>query len=600
MNLNDTKTIMNVVDSNWFLFSDLRRKFLQQDTWIPLRALQDLKRERRFGEVGYLHESFNCGSLAIPIEHRELGEQLGWSEIGIGHDTRCYADEEGYKQADQYLLDGSINGPRGIELVIDQHFGWSNRIWHLNQDLILALNLRQEGDVWVSSDEGYIDVVRLLRDEEGQPVRMDIRTEQLRDYLAARRMALRIAWYRDRDSIFRSVEHIEWRENPPSRSELNYKFIARCDEMREGVGFGKGVILTVQRTDVYPDDDVPEFGPENNENTVAESRAFGREGPVVYRVEGEIWSEEWVEPANHSVRVRGDEVPSTTSFIVDASGNSMSADELDDEDIGRYLWFRPQVIPNLICRRGVNWRWYTRDTGGIEVSYGYKIHFGLNALGLINVYAYDIGKLPEWQRRIWQGFNISPEGGVSSELLDAQFRVQPADTLAPESHLAEGRQSIDDLFRARFGVPLFRSLSSEGEIIKSLHRFRALDQVGVFALAKDITRVFIESINVPELHKIAPPEKKGVGTGSLKSLERVLATIVDANKARYALGLLVGIYELRLADAHLQSSQIDEAFKLAYVEKSGPPLKQGLQMLNNVMVTIQDLYLILELKTAEG
>jgi hypothetical protein len=586
------------INSDWFLFNDLRRKPLQQNTWIPLRAFQDLKREKRFGEVGYLHESFSCGSIAIPSEHRDLGERFGWSEIGIGHDTRSYADENGYKQADQYLLNGSTNGSTGVELVVDQHFGWGDKIWHLNQDLVLALHLRQEGDVWVSPGEDYIDVVRLLRNNENQPVRMDIRTEHLRDYLAARRMALRIAWYRDRDSIFRSVEHIGWRDSPPSISEPNYKFIARCDEMVEGVGFGKGVFLRVSRTDVYPDDDVPEFGPESDENVVTERREFGREGSVVFRVEGEIWSEEWVEPAKQSVRVRGDEVPSTTSFIMDTSGNLLSGDELDDEDIGKYLWFSPQVIPNLITRRGVNWSWYTRDTGGIEVSYGYNVHFGLNTFGLINVYASDIGKLPEWQRRIWQGFNVSPEGGVSNELLDAQFRVQPADTAAPESHLAKGRQSVDELFRLRFNVALFRSHSSEDQLINSLHRFRALDQAGVFALAKDVTRVFIESINVSELQKIAPPEKKGIGTGSLKSLERVLATIVDANKAREALSLMVGIYELRIADAHLQSSEIDETFKLANIDKSDPPLKQGLAMLNGVMETLQRLYFIL--KTTQG
>jgi hypothetical protein len=581
-------------NSDWFLFSDLRRKPLQQNTWIPLRASQNLRSEKRYGEVGYLKEFFGCGSLAIPVEHRDLGEELGWMQIGLIHDTRWYANEEGYKQADQYLLDESMNGPNGFELVLDQHFGWKDSIWHLNQDLILALHLRQEGDVWVSPGEDYIDVVRLTRDDDNQPVRMDIRTEFLRDYLAARHMALRIAWYHDRDAIFRSAEHIEWRENPRSITEPNYKFISRCDEISEGGGFGKGVFLKVSRTDVYPDDDVPEFGPESDENTVMERREFGGERAVVYRVEGEIWSEEWVEPASHSIRVRGDEVPSTTSFIIDTSGNSMSADELDDEDIGKYLWFRPEVIPNLIARRGVNWRWYTRDTGGVEVSYGYNVHFGLNARGLINVYAADIGKLPEWQRRIWQGFNVSPEGGVSSELLDAQQRVQPADTHAPESDLEEWRQIVNEQFRKRFGVPLFRDHGLESQLVNSLHRFRALDQPGVFSLAKDITRYFSDSINVSELQKIAPPNKNSDGTGSLKSLERVLATIVDADRARKALSLMVGIYELRLADAHIQSSQIDDAFKLARVDKSDPPLKQGLQMLNNVMATLQRLYLILE------
>jgi len=32
----------------------------------------------------------------------------------------------------------------------------------------------------------------------------------------------------------------------------------------------------------------------------------------------------------------------------------------------------------------------------------------------------DIAYLPEWQQRIWSAFNVSPEGGVSDELLASQ------------------------------------------------------------------------------------------------------------------------------------------------------------------------------------
>jgi hypothetical protein len=587
---------MTVVDqpSDWYLFKDRRRKPLQQSTWIPLRAFQDVIRRKRFGEVGYLHESFSCGSVAVPIEHRKLGERLGWSDIGIGHDTRNYIFDDGYKQVDEYLLGKSVHGPTAVELVIKQHFGWRDAIWHLNQDLVLALELRREGDVWVCPNEGYIEVAHLLRGDDDQPVRIDIRTEHLRDYLAARRMALRIAWYHDRDSIIKNTAHIEWRDNPPSLTEANFKFIARCDEMREGVPFetGKSVMFTMSRTDVYPEEDVPEFGPENDDNVITETREIGQDGDVVFRVEGEIWSEEWVEPANTSVRVRGDTVPSNTTFIIDASGNSLTADDLDDEDIGRYVWFRPQVIPNLIGRRGVKWGWSTRDTGWIEPSYGYVVPFGLNSLGLINVYAADIGKLPEWQRRIWQGFNLSPEGGVCSELLDAQFRVEPANTKAPETYLRKGRQDVDAEFRSRFHIALFKEHVSDEQHFNSLHRFRGLDQSGVLALAKDVVRVFVESINLSEIHKIAPPEKGG-GTGSLKSLERLLATITDAEQARQSLSIMVGIYELRLADAHLESSKLNESFELAEIRQSDPPIAQAFQLLSGVMLTLQRLYVIL-------
>jgi hypothetical protein len=275
---------------------------------------------------------------------------------------------------------------------------------------------------------------------------------------------------------------------------------------------------------------------------------------------------------------------------VDASGQTQTGDELNDEDIGKYLWFRPDVVPNLLGRRGATWRWFTRETGGIELTHGYLVHFGVNRLGLINAYAHDIGKLPEWQRRIWQGFNVAPEGGVSTELLDAQMRVKPARTLAPEKHLSDALKAVDEQFVARFGVPLFRSHASRAEISARVHRFRALTQEGVFALAKDVSRLIVEAIDIAELHRIAPPPKGGGGTGSMKSLERVLATIATPTEARDALTRLVGIYELRGADAHLPSTELDEAFALAGIDRSAAPLEQGLQLLLRTMQVLGNLH----------
>jgi len=74
----------------------------------------------------------------------------------------------------------------------------------------------------------------------------------------------------------------------------------------------------------------------------------------------------------------------------------------------------------------------------------YTVHFGINSLGLLNVYAKDIGLLPEWQQRIWAGYNVGPDGKVSKELLASQIDAEPADTQAPEAFLGGG-------FKATYG-----------------------------------------------------------------------------------------------------------------------------------------------------
>jgi hypothetical protein len=66
------------------------------------------------------------------------------------------------------------------------------------------------------------------------------------------------------------------------------------------------------------------------------------------------------------------------------------------------------------------------------------VHFGINSRGLVNVYAKDIALLPDWQQKIWAGYNIGPDGKVSEELLASQAEAQPADTQAPEVFLGKG------------------------------------------------------------------------------------------------------------------------------------------------------------------
>ena len=106
--------------------------------------------------------------------------------------------------------------------------------------------------------------------------------------------------------------------------------------------------------------------------------------------------------------------------------------------------------------------------------------------------------------------------------------------------------------------------------------------------------MIVEAIETSELHKIAPPPKGGGGTGSMKSLERVLATITTPTDARDALTNLVGIYELRGADSHLPSAELDQAFSLVGVDKSAAPLEQGLQLLLRTMQALAGLFQLLK------
>lgn len=279
------------------------------------------------------------------------------------------------------------------------------------------------------------------------------------------------------------------------------------------------------------------------------------------------------------------------TFIVDADGAKDLAGNLKSS--GRWLWFRPDVITGLAHRRGGGLSWYTRDTGAVWCVSGYSVHFGVNPLGFVNVYAKDIALLPEWQQRIWAGYNVSPEGGVSEELLASQVKASPADTKAPEAFLPQGLQLLNTLSLETLGFALFRDHEGARELLNRAHRFRVLDASGLFSLAKDLIRLTADAINTEAIQKTTPPPK-GSKPSSLKSLENMLAKKSNPTVARKVMGPLFGIYELRLADAHMPSSEIDKTLALVGIDKSSPPVIQGYMLLHACVSTLYRIEKILK------
>lgn len=86
------------------------------------------------------------------------------------------------------------SGAMGTGLVIEQSFdGEAPNERHLHQDFLISLGLQRQGDSWLRPVEGFQEVVRLLRDEVGNPVLLEARSEHLRYYLKAHGMYLLIS-----------------------------------------------------------------------------------------------------------------------------------------------------------------------------------------------------------------------------------------------------------------------------------------------------------------------------------------------------------------------------------------------------------------------
>lgn len=567
-----------VPSQSWFEMADLRRRRFATMVWVALHSSEKIAEQGEHGKPGWKEEYLLLHSTAFAPDKRAKAELLDLHEFGHERVPHAYRNGE-YKPCEVYQHNDHEDF--GIDFVFNQHLGNEHpRILHLSQDLVMALRLLKEDDHWVRPEEDYAVVARQRRDAEGEIVAIEIRSDCLRDYLAARGLALRLCYYRSRTAVMTDASHINWPEDGLSDQLPHDRFEARVVEVDETGGqYGAGVaVFTMWRTDVDLEEDVPVFDRETGANTDGSSRHFRRGGTKYFRVQGELWRSEWIEPADRSERVRGDDPAERHTFIVDALGERWSSLKLYDQDIGRYLWFDPKLVPALLQKRSGGLVWYSQDTGSVWSLPDYKVHFGVNRLGLITVYAYDVARLPVWQQRTWAAFNIIPDGAVSGELLDAQMQTHPANTYAPEKAIPELMNNLDGLFRDWLGSPLFKHHDATSTIMKTVHRFRGLEQNGLLALAKDLARLTADRIEIAGLRTVSSPPN-GQTWGSLKSLENALSTILQKDQARSLLTPLVGIYELRLGDAHLPSNTIDDAFNMIGIDRSAHAVGQGFQML---------------------
>lgn len=566
---------------DWILQTFETRRAFSTATWVPLRAsASDEKGDVK--QIGFLSEYFGLGSAAFPEEHRAfVEERLGWSDIGIGHTVAPYAYEDGYYATiDQYQYNDKE--PIGVNLVFEHPQPvLGTKQWILNPDLVVALGLIKEGTNWVRPKENFVVVAREVLNKNNDHTLIEIKREFLIDYLAARNLSLRLSYYRQRVENVRALEGSVYANLKDHQDDKRNggRFEVLIRDVNDVFG-GNWALFRAWRTDVDKDEDAPVMGPENDENTDHESSQGYRGGYEGVRVEGEFWRDEWIHHQSRSARVRGDADTNLPQFIVETDGKRMASTDLNNEDVGRWLWFRSSVVNELLSNRGFRLEWYTAETGGIHSTSGYKTHFGINSSDLMTVYAYDVARLYPWEQRIWAAHNVVPEGKVSNELLASQVKAEPANTHAVEYMLFETMRMLEENFQKVYGISLFTHDIDDGASMQHVSRFTSTNQSSLLRLAKELVRVFSDRLNVRELRKISTHAERDK-LGSNKLLQDVLAQKVGAEKARRIFAEVAGVYDMRLGDAHPTGSKIADAIKLAGVDQSLSFLQQGQQVINN-------------------
>jgi len=505
---------------------------------------------------------------------------LSWSDIGIGHTVAPYAYTDGhYSPIDEYQYNDKE--PIGINLVFEYPQPVvGGRRWILNPDLVVALRLIKDGPNWVRPEEDFVVVARETVDADGSHRLIDIKREFLMDYLAARGLSLRVSYYRQRVENVTEIKDSPYaglKEHEEQRDAGRY--VLSITDLNAVFG-GSWASFRVWRTDVDEEEDAPVMGPETNDNTASESGRGQRSGYPGTRVEGQFWRDEWIEHQGKSTRVRGDEDQNLPHFIVDTDGSRKFSSELKNEDIGRWLWFRPSVVNELLSHRGFSLVWYTAETGAIKSTSGHSTHFGVNIADLITVYAYDIARLPAWEQFLWAASNVAPDGKVSAELLASQVKARPANTHAVEEMLFGCMRLLEAEFQKTFKVALFSHEIDDAASMQQVSRFSSNDQASLLRLAKELVRIFSDRLDVRSLRKLSNhPDKEKLGSNKL--LQSIVAQKAGEERARKVFAAIAGAYEMRLGDAHPTSSKINEALKLANIDFEASYLRKGEQLIHN-------------------
>jgi hypothetical protein len=228
-------------------------------------------------------------------------------DVGIRLQHSGFYQDDKYTPADVYEdYRGEFTG---AFLVLHQSFNSVEVAeWHLNQDFVITLGLKREKDIWVCPEEGYIEVARIHKKEDGNPFLLEVRAEHLKDYLCARNLGLYITSYYSRDIVTEDASFINWEGGSSSSKTENESWEGRVLQIHEGgLPYGeKMAVLHIARTDVDESDDIPDIsGIPTDENTTSSSWEREFQGKKLYRVLGELWRNEWIAPAQISQRIKG-------------------------------------------------------------------------------------------------------------------------------------------------------------------------------------------------------------------------------------------------------------------------------------------------------
>ncbi len=549
-------------DIQKFFDMDRERKVpLEMNAWVPLKVYKPVKNNKGYGSLGYTEDLLFLDSILVPADDKEKAFKLKWSDFGSESESGSYVDSDGiYCSAEKMSL--GFNDTEGISPVLDQSFNGKGRsCWHLNQDIVIALNLFKKGNSWLASNEGFEEVAVIELNHDEEPCLLKIRTDYLKDYLCARGMGLYINTYRSR--IFVVGEE--------DKDTLNAE-----DQFQE-------------KEDHY------EWRTYKNRSK--------QEGKPAIEFWSELWKSDWVSPGDKSHYIESyytvRDARNELSFIKNVSGENLPQNKLTSEFI--FLWFKPECVLELLGNKGGHLKWIGTHMGVVGCGLEGEARFGVHDDGYLNVYAKDIGLLPYWQQKIWHAHNITPGDGLAEELYKTQVQGQWLDLAnAPEDLMIDAHNQLEDVFNLLYKASVFSKNINSAKNLENIHRFRSISYEGLGDLAVDLYEKCIKFINRDAMIKIMKNNNLEVmkdvkASHPLAIFQMFLIHHGMTNeKAADILKPLLAIRELRNNRVHRNNKDLSNELSMVNIRKNVHAVHKGYDLLNSYVKALNDIRILFE------
>jgi hypothetical protein len=239
----------------WFEMEDLKKHIFNNKVWIPLYDQHKISEKGDIQHQGFSEEYFGAHSLIVPQDKKSEALNLEWMDFVGGFGHRPWVDDDNLFHS---AVDYDWRDIKGINPVLVQYFEIDHgKDIHINQDIVLGLRLKRDGDSWVCPEEDYVEVIRLKRDGENKPSLVEIKAEFLKDYLCASSSGLILLTYQSRQAIEESFDYLDWTEEKEEK-KANYRWTGRFLPEYEGdFLFGKASVFWMGRTDTDYSEDIP-------------------------------------------------------------------------------------------------------------------------------------------------------------------------------------------------------------------------------------------------------------------------------------------------------------------------------------------------------